>query len=66
MTQITDITERKSIKDDLLRSQERLKKAQEIAHLGSWDWDIVNNTLSWTDEVYRIFGLSPQEFSGYL
>jgi len=39
-----------------------LSRAQEIAHLGSWELDLLNNRLSWSDEVYRIFGLKPQEF----
>ena len=47
---------------ELAASEERLKRSQEIAHLGSWDLDLVNNRLSWSDEVYRIFGLKPQEF----
>ena len=46
----------------LRKSEERLKRSQEIAHLGSWELDLVNNNLSWSDEVYRIFGLQPQEF----
>lgn len=39
-----------------------LTEAQRIAHLGNWEWDIVNNTLDWSDEIYRIFGLTPQQF----
>lgn len=39
-----------------------MNKAQSIAQLGSWDWDIKNNALWWSDEIYRIFGLQPQEF----
>ncbi len=39
-----------------------MKRAQEIAHLGGWELDLVSNRLSWSDEVYRIFGLQPQEF----
>ena len=46
----------------LRQSEERLKRAQEIAHLGSWELDLVNNSLYWSDEAYRIFGLKPQEF----
>ena len=46
------------------RSEKHLQKAQEIAHLGSWELDIVNNQLIWSDEAYRIFGLKPQEFDG--
>jgi diguanylate cyclase (GGDEF)-like protein/PAS domain S-box-containing protein len=44
------------------KSKARLIEAQRIAHLGNWDWDIEKNELSWSDEIYRIFGLSPQEF----
>ncbi|MBI5809742.1 MAG: PAS domain-containing protein [Deltaproteobacteria bacterium] len=39
-----------------------LADAQRIAHLGNWDWDIANNTLWWSDEIYRIFGLKPRQF----
>ena len=49
--------------ESLRRSEERLKRAQEIAHLGSWELDLVDNRLIWSDEVYRIFGLQPQEFA---
>lgn len=38
-----------------------LSEAQRIARLGSWEWDIASNTLQWSDEMYRIFGLAPQE-----
>jgi PAS domain S-box-containing protein len=57
-----DITERKQVEAALRESEERLKHAQQIAHLGSWELDLVQNRLSWSDEVYRIFGLEPQEF----
>jgi len=39
-----------------------LAEAQRIARLGNWDWDIAGNRLFWSDEIYRIFGLSPREF----
>ena len=58
-----DITERKRMEEGLRKSEERLKRAQEISHIGSWDLDLVNNELTWSDETYRIFGLQPQEFS---
>jgi len=51
------------VQADLQKSESSLSRGQEIAHLGSWDWNIVNNTLLWSDEIYRIFGLKPQEFS---
>ncbi|MBI5360390.1 MAG: MEDS domain-containing protein [Planctomycetes bacterium] len=57
-----DITERRKAEDTLRKREKLLSKTQEIAQLGSWELDIVNNRLSWSDEVYRIFGLEPQEF----
>ncbi|HEY3276414.1 MAG TPA: PAS domain S-box protein [Syntrophorhabdaceae bacterium] len=57
-----DITGRKRAEESLRESQERMCRAEEIAHLGSWELDVVRNRLSWSDEVYRIFGLHPQEF----
>ncbi|HLD28840.1 MAG TPA: ATP-binding protein, partial [bacterium] len=49
--------------EEALRASEmRFRKAQEISHLGSWELDLVNNRLVWSDEIYRIFGLKPQEF----
>lgn len=50
---------------DLVRAQERsLLEAQRIAHLGNWEWDVVTDRVVWSDEVYRIFGLTAQESAG--
>lgn len=57
-----DITEVKRAQEALMRKEEGLAEAQRIGHLGNWDWNIVTNGLSWSDEAYRIFGLKPQEF----
>lgn len=57
-----DITRRKTSEAALLESQRRHERSQEIAHLGSWELDIVRDSLVWSDEIYRIFGLQPQEF----
>ncbi|MBI5892687.1 MAG: EAL domain-containing protein [Deltaproteobacteria bacterium] len=46
----------------LQNSEASLANAQRIARLGNWDWDIIKNELRWSDEIYLIFGLSPQEF----
>ncbi|MCH8861854.1 MAG: PAS domain S-box protein [Proteobacteria bacterium] len=43
-------------------NERNLAAAQRISRLGSWDWDIVTGSLAWSDEVYRIFGLKPQQF----
>ena len=47
----------------LRENAELLNQAQEIAHLGSWELDLRTNQLTWSDEVYRIFGFKPQEFA---
>jgi PAS domain S-box-containing protein len=57
-----NLTERKRAEESLRESEQRLQRAQEVAHLGSWELDLVHNRLSWSDEIYRIFGLKPQEF----
>ena len=57
-----DITKRKQAEESLRNSERRLAEAQRVAHLGGWDWDVATNELRWSDEVYRIFGLRPQEF----
>ena len=46
----------------LNESELRFKKAQAIAHLGSWEYDIVNGNLIWSSEIFRIFGLNQEEF----
>ncbi len=58
-----DITEQYRLREQLRKSEEMLRKTQEIASLGSWELDLQRNYLAWSDEVYRIFGLDPQEFS---
>ncbi|OGV60339.1 MAG: hypothetical protein A2283_00435 [Lentisphaerae bacterium RIFOXYA12_FULL_48_11] len=57
-----DITARRETEQALQSSEERLRRAQEIAHLGSWELDLVQDRLVWSDEVYHIFGLKAQEF----
>ena len=38
-----------------------LEEAQALTHLGSWEWDVESDSISWSDELYRIYGLAPQE-----
>ncbi|HXZ67014.1 MAG TPA: PAS domain-containing protein [Alphaproteobacteria bacterium] len=46
----------------LSASEASLKHAQQVGNMGSWDWNILTNDLAWSDQIYRIFGLAPQEF----
>jgi PAS domain S-box-containing protein len=57
-----DITERKQMEEELRESEEHLKEAQRVGHLGSWDLNVVTGDLQWSDECYRIYGFRPQEF----
>lgn len=66
---LENITEAKKQEQVILENEKRLKEsearlsdAQSIAHLGHWDWNIESGELFWSDEIYRIFGLVPQEF----
>lgn len=54
--------ERNRIEESLRKSEFSLENAQRIAHIGNWDWDIETNELKWSNEIYRIFGFSPQAF----
>ncbi|HIJ84533.1 MAG TPA: PAS domain S-box protein, partial [Magnetococcales bacterium] len=62
ITFLFDISDRKKAEEALQKSQRGLARAQELAHLGSWDWDIPANVITWSDETYRVFSLKPQEF----
>jgi diguanylate cyclase (GGDEF)-like protein/PAS domain S-box-containing protein len=57
-----EIAERKEVEQTLRKSEERLKEAQRIAHIGVWETDYGINEVYWSDEVYSIFGLNPETF----
>ncbi len=59
---LSDITKRKSAEYALKISELRLNEAQHLAHIGSWDWDILEGSLYWSDEIYNIFGMRKNEF----
>jgi len=56
-----DITEQKRTAAVLKESRHSLAEAQRIARVGNWDWDMATGELTWSDEIYRIFGLKAQE-----
>ena len=64
-----DIAERKQTEEALRESEKRLAQAQRIAHLGYWERDLDTDRVVWSNETYRVFGLSPQEkvnhFAGF-
>ncbi len=58
-----DINGRKKTEEALRESGRQLQEAQEMAHLGFWTWDVKTGQVDWSDEVFRIFGLDPKEFT---
>ncbi|MBI4133831.1 MAG: PAS domain-containing protein, partial [Candidatus Terrybacteria bacterium] len=47
----------------LRASEARLMQAQEVAQIGSWEWDIPGNRITWSRELYRVHGLTPEQFN---
>jgi diguanylate cyclase (GGDEF)-like protein/PAS domain S-box-containing protein len=46
-----------------VEGEQQLLEAQRVAHLGSWAWDIDNDVVTWSDELHRLFGTTPSDFS---
>ncbi len=44
--------------NELKLSEEKLNDAQRLAHIGSWEWNTVDNTIEWSDELFRIYGIN--------
>lgn len=59
---LADITERTRAEDVLRRREAQLARAETIAHVGSWEWDVAGGAVVWTDEMYRIYGFGQERF----
>jgi PAS domain S-box-containing protein len=57
-----DITNRKRAEMELAASRTRLAEAQRVAHIGSWEWSIADNRVSWSDELFNIYGIERNGF----
>lgn len=58
----TEMEERSRAQGELRRSQASLAEAERIANVGSWEWDIAADRVTWSDELHRIYGLDPASF----
>ncbi len=59
---LQDITEQKEREQEITNSEARLTEAQQVAHVGSWEYDPANKVVHWSDELFRIVGHEPQSF----
>lgn len=57
-----DITERKRAETALKKSEALLKATQHLTQAGGWEYDVLSGRIAWTDEVYRIHGLTPAQY----
>lgn len=56
-----EISDRKRADEKLRRSEANLATAQRVAHVGSWEFDLLTQKITWSEELFRIFGLDPTE-----
>ena len=58
----SDITQRKATEQALLEQRTLLSESQSLARVGSWEWEPATGRLAWSEEMYRIYGVSRAEF----
>jgi len=59
------LAERSTAGRELARTHAGLAEAQQLAHIGSWEWDVPENNVTWSEELYRLWGLEPGEEMTY-
>ena len=57
-----DVTDYVKIQNAFIESEDRLKTAQRLAHMGSWEYYVKEDRAIWSEELFRIFGLKPQQY----
>ncbi len=63
---VRDVTKRKQAEAQIVKSQQQIAEALRIAQIGNWEWDIQRNIVTWSDELYQIFGLTRETFNANL
>ena len=59
---VHDITPHLSELEQVREAERQLSEAQQIAHFGSWEWDIPSDKFHWTDQMYKLFGMTPASY----
>jgi len=57
-----DITEEVNNNQKIKEGETKYREAQKLANVGHWNWDMLKNEITWSDQLYRIFGQIPGEF----
>ena len=57
-----DVTARKRAEEAMVASQSRLAEAQRVAHVGSWEWNVADNHVNWSDELFNIYAVDRADF----
>ncbi len=58
---LIDVTELCHIESALTRKEDLLNRSEAIAHVGTWEYNLADDRLTWSDEVYHICGMEPDE-----
>ena len=61
-----DIVEKERLASSLQARETQLAEAQALTHVGSWSWEVTTDRVIWSDELFRIYGISPGQFGGTL
>ena len=61
---IRSVVEQKKTENEMRRLNERFDLATRAANMGVWDWDVARNDLTWDKQMYSLYGLKPENFSG--
>jgi PAS domain S-box-containing protein len=64
MGTLIDVTEQKNAEEQLRENEKYLNRAQQIAHFGSWIWDVEANRVEFSDEMFNILGITKEQFDG--
>ncbi len=60
---VRDITDRVLAEQALREKTQQLEQAQRVARLGNWSYDVATQTITWSDELFHLFGMSPDELT---